>query len=264
MAKSKYEYVKQFEQEQELLRHCFIVVRLDGRGFHRFVVDHGYERPNDVRGLSLMTRAAQAVMAEFRDIVLAYGESDEYSFLFRRDTAVYGRRASKLTTYVASLFSSAFVFHWRECFPDGPALRYPPCFDARAVCYPTVQTVRDYFSWRQVDCHINNLYNTCFWALVQRGGLSPKDAEHELCGTDSGQKNELLFSRFGVNYAKLPEMFRKGTVLVWKLAGRGDELSCAESASLVHGDGKQTPFVLHVDIIGHAFWKAHPDLLPAD
>ena len=264
MAKSQFEYVKQFEQNDELLRHCFIVVRVDGHAFHRFVVEHGYERPNDIRGLSLMNRAAQAVMHEFRDIVLAYGESDEYSFLFKRDTVLYGRRASKLSTYVVSLFTSAFMFHWNEFFPEGPAIKYPPCFDARAVCYPTVRTVRDYFSWRQADCHINNLYNTCFWALVQQKGMTPKDAEKALCGTDSGMKNELLFSSFGINYAKLPEMFRKGSVLVWEKAGREDEMSFAESVSLTHGDGRQTPFVLHVDIIRPVFWKAHPSLLPPD
>ena len=32
-------------------------------------------------------------------------------------------------------------------------------------------------SWRQVDCHINNLYNTTFWALIQSGGMDAKDAE---------------------------------------------------------------------------------------
>jgi tRNA(His) 5'-end guanylyltransferase len=28
--------------------------------------------------------------------------------------------------------------------------------------------------------HINNLYNTAFWALVQKGGMNAKDAEKEL------------------------------------------------------------------------------------
>lgn len=28
--------------------------------------------------------------------------------------------------------------------------------------------------------HINNLYNTTFWALVQMGGLDAKEAEKEL------------------------------------------------------------------------------------
>jgi tRNA(His) 5'-end guanylyltransferase len=28
--------------------------------------------------------------------------------------------------------------------------------------------------------HINNLYNTTFWALIQKGGMDPKEAEKEL------------------------------------------------------------------------------------
>ena len=34
MAKSKYEYVKSFEQDDSLLPATYIVVRIDGRGFH--------------------------------------------------------------------------------------------------------------------------------------------------------------------------------------------------------------------------------------
>ena len=34
MAKSKYEYVKSFERDDSLLPSTYIVVRIDGRGFH--------------------------------------------------------------------------------------------------------------------------------------------------------------------------------------------------------------------------------------
>lgn len=59
-------------------------------------------------------------------------------------------------------------------------LMYPPSFDARSILYPSKENIRDYLSWRQVDCHINNLYNTAFWALVQKGGMSTTDAEKTL------------------------------------------------------------------------------------
>jgi hypothetical protein len=36
MANSKYEYVKDYELEDRLLPGCWIVVRLDGRGFTRW------------------------------------------------------------------------------------------------------------------------------------------------------------------------------------------------------------------------------------
>lgn len=44
----------------------------------RFSDKHGFVKPNDERALQLMTTAAQKVMEEFSDIVLAYGQSDEY------------------------------------------------------------------------------------------------------------------------------------------------------------------------------------------
>jgi len=38
MANSKYEYVKQYEQDAALLPSCYIVVRVDGKGFTKWVV----------------------------------------------------------------------------------------------------------------------------------------------------------------------------------------------------------------------------------
>lgn len=55
-----------------------------------------------------------------------------------------------------------------------------PTFDGRAVLYPSIENLRDYLSWRQVDAHINNLYNTTFWMLILRGGRTEKEAEKEL------------------------------------------------------------------------------------
>lgn len=178
MAKSKFEYVRSFEMEDKLLPNCWIVVRIDGKGFHRFSDKHNFEKPNDNRGLSLMNRAAIAVMKEFKDIVLSYGQSDEYSFVLRKNTELYNRRSSKISSCINSLFSTSYVFYWKHYFKD--KLRYPPSFDSRIVLYPSDQNLRDYLSWRQVDCHINNLYNTTFWALVQKGGLTNSEVSENL------------------------------------------------------------------------------------
>ena len=37
-----------------------------------------------------MNAAAKAVMKAFPDVCIAYGESDEMSFVFRKDAEVYG------------------------------------------------------------------------------------------------------------------------------------------------------------------------------
>ncbi|EFZ03587.2 tRNA-His guanylyltransferase [Metarhizium robertsii ARSEF 23] len=139
-----------------------------------------FQKPNDRRALDLMNVAAMAVVTDIPEIIIAYGVSDEYSFVLHKSCDLFERRASKLVSTIVSTFTANYVFSWPTCFPDTP-LSFPlPTFDGRAVCYPSVQNLRDYLSWRQVDCHINNLYNTTFWSLVQLGGLDNKDAERTL------------------------------------------------------------------------------------
>lgn len=250
MAKSKFEYVKTFETDDRLLPNCWIVVRIDGRAFHKFSDRHQFAKPNDERALNLMNRAALYVMTEFKDIVIAYGQSDEYSFVFRKDTALYNRRAAKIMTYVNSLFSSSYVYNWTRCFHD-VKLKYLPSFDSRVILYPSDGNLRDYLSWRQADCHVNNLYNTAFWALVLKGGLTNSEAEQRLCGTVSADKNELLFSEFDTNYNNEPVMYRKGTILVRKRV-----------KSPKHGKTRVVIIPLHEDLIQDSFWtEKHSELL---
>ncbi|XP_071090024.1 probable tRNA(His) guanylyltransferase isoform X1 [Haliotis cracherodii] len=269
MAKSKFEYVKQFELEDKCLPNCWIVIRIDGKGFHRFSDTHHFVKPNDERSLGLMTRAALAVMEDFKDVVMAYGQSDEYSFVFKKHTTMYNRRGSKIMTNLVSLFSSAFVMNWPRYFAT-QELQYPPAFDARVVLYPSDQNLKDYLSWRQADCHINNLYNTVFWKLVQERCLTPAQSQEKLKGTLSSDKNEILFSEFNINYNNLPELYRKGTVLIRKK----DEVCSSPTRthsgmnSLNHSmsklsTGKYKPLVttLHCDIIGAKFWEEYPEIL---
>ena len=97
MANTKYAYVRGFELPDPLLPDTFMLFRLDGHSFHRldiylsistvfmlktwyyrFSDEHEFKKPNDVRALQLMDHAATHLMEEYPDIVLAFGESDEY------------------------------------------------------------------------------------------------------------------------------------------------------------------------------------------
>ena len=168
MAESKYEYVKGFELDDALLPNTYIVVRVDGRGFSKFTAEHAFGKASDVRGVSLMNQCAAEVLKEWGEIVLAFGQSDEYSFVLPRHATVFGRRSAKIATGIASLFAASFVFHWATFFP-GQQLHRPPAFDARCTAYPSLENVCDYLRWRQVDTHINALHNEVFWALVLLG-----------------------------------------------------------------------------------------------
>lgn len=141
MANSQYEYVKKYEADDRLLPGCWIVIRLDGRGFTkcvatllwcldhclraRFSDAHGFDKPNDLRGLNLMNAAAmvrpptpqpaatahlaaQEVMHGFPDVRIAYGESDEYSFVLHKHTTLFGAPLTDLSnTSTAALHRSS-------------------------------------------------------------------------------------------------------------------------------------------------------------
>lgn len=117
-----------------------------------------------------MNAAATHVVTTIADLVVAYGVSDEYSFVFHRSTDLFERRAAKLVSTVVSTFTAAYVALWSQAFADTGAghdegtegsgsatapllsLDMLPTFDGRAVCYPSWENLRDYLSWRQVDC----------------------------------------------------------------------------------------------------------------
>ncbi|KAL3423444.1 tRNA guanylyltransferase [Phlyctema vagabunda] len=278
MANSKYEYVKAFEQPDTLLPNTWVVVRIDGRGFHKFSDKHKFEKPNDRRALDLMNAAALKVMNELPDIVIAYGISDEYSFVFHKSCSLFERRSSKLVTTIVSTFTAYYVHLWSSYFPSSSLTSPLPSFDGRAVQYPSIQNLRDYMSWRQVDCHINNLYNTTFWALIQNGGMDAQTAEKELAGTLSADKNEILFSRFNINYNRELDMYKKGSVIFrdYELVQPGTtEIEDEESVKAVEQlalsktqaekdkkkRAKAQITVQHVDIIKDEFWERRPWLL---
>eukprot|EP00923_Selenidium_pygospionis_P017599 GHVN01030955.1.p1 GENE.GHVN01030955.1~~GHVN01030955.1.p1 ORF type:complete len:314 (-),score=32.99 GHVN01030955.1:573-1514(-) len=312
MACSRYEYVKEYEIDDPVLKNCWFVVRIDGRNFTEFSNKHKFEKPNDQRALGVMNDAALEVMKQFNDVVIAFGQSDEYSFVFRRTTNLWNRRASKIMSSVVSLFSSTYVMRWAANFTTAPGcerdssgrtagdtktsewahtsepptvsrdaaasnqtknvsvgfnasacseLQLPPTFDARIVCYPTDKDIRDYLSWRQVDCHVNNQYNTSFWCLV-KSGETPTEAYNILQGTQKAFKNELLYQH-GINYNSLPPMYRKGTMLLRKAKLKKEEESEVPDSfkpATVHGSIYQ----FHTDIIKNTFWEHHlPELVLA-
>jgi len=218
-----------------------------------------------------MDAAAMHVMKTYPEVSMAFGESDEYSFLLRKSCNLYNRRSSKISSTFASLFAAAYTFNWATFFPNTP-LQYPPSFDGRVVAYPSSSEVMDYFAWRQADTHVNNLYNTTFWALILKGGLSTAEAHAALKGTNSSQKQETLFSKYSINYNALPERFRKGSVL-YRREARDVALATgtlieSEPSNEVETSraGKSARVrmeivVGHCDIIGPGFWEGSPAVL---
>lgn len=253
-----------------------------------------------------MNAAAKHTVQFLPDIIIGYGHSDEYSFVFHKSTTLFERRSAKIASTVVSTFTAAYVHLWPKYFgqnrdhnldpndttksSDGMEsvnldLSHLPTFDSRTVQYPSVQNLRDYLSWRQADCHINNLYNTTFWTLVNRGGMSNTEAEELLKGTLSSDKNEILWSRFDLNYNNEQEIFRKGSIVyrAYELEdtnvaghstgnitdsldgvdvnGKEEEVSKTQKEKMKKARQKAEVIVVHIDLIKDDFWERRPWIL---
>ena len=126
--------------------------------------------------------------------------------------------------------------------------------------------------------------------MIQKSGYTARDAESELKGSVSvGKRNEILWSRYGINYNNEPEMFRKGSVVFreYELDDtpqiNGNRSSNAEqelepeSSTEVPEEAavpsktqaeksrkakaKAAIVVEHVDIINDTFWEKRPWIL---
>ena len=107
--------------------------------------------------------------------------------------------------------------------------------------------------------------------------MGGKEAEEMLKGTVAGQKNEILWGRFGINYNEEGEVCRKGSVVFREFeleSGRGEggeeatsEVRQDEVASKTQlekqgkAKAKAQIVVRHVDIIKDEFWDKRPWIL---
>lgn len=177
------------------------ILRLDGRGFSRFTADR-FEKPFDQEFHELMTETTRALMTEFHAL-LGYTESDEISLLLPMNWDFFDREVEKTLSISAAVASGVFSLS------VGQAVQ----FDSRIWISGKLESVVDYFCWRQNDATRCALNGWAYWKLREEG-MSAQQATVALEGQTSSQKQELLFQR-GVNFNDLPDWQKRGVLLKW-------------------------------------------------
>jgi len=180
-----------------LPRRSYVVIRIDGRGFHTFTKD--LERPYSRQLAGALDQAALALCQEMIGCRFAYGQSDEYSFLltdFEKETAPlwFDGSVQKIVSVSASLFTGYFN---RAFGGDKIA-----AFDSRVMVISQRAEVEKYFLWRQLDASANSLN------MLASAHFPHADLE----GKSNADKHEMLFEK-GVNWAKQASDFKRGRVV---------------------------------------------------
>lgn len=193
--------MRRFEQslDQVLVPDCYMVARLDGRGFTRLTKDVcKFEAPFDTRFRDLMVDTTRALMDCGFRVVYGYTESDEISLLFHKEDETFGRKVRKYDSILAGTASANFSLK----------LGRVAVFDCRMILLPDIEHVCDYFLWRQEDANRNALNSHCYWTL-RKDGMDARTATRELKNKSVMYKNELLFQH-GINYDTLPSWQKRG------------------------------------------------------
>ncbi len=180
-----------------LPRRTFVVVRIDGRGFHRFTRD--LERPYSRTLAGALDQAALVLCQEMIGCRFAYGQSDEYSFLLtdfdREDSPLwFDGNVQKIVSVSASVFTGAF----NSAFDA----RKPAAFDSRVMVISQRAEVARYFLWRQLDASANSLN------MLASAHFTHAELENQT----TSAKHEMLHSK-GINWAKEPADFKRGRIV---------------------------------------------------
>jgi tRNA(His) 5'-end guanylyltransferase len=178
-------------------RRGYLVVRVDGRGFHQFTKD--LERPYSTKLARAMDAAALVLAREMMGCRFAFGQSDEYSFLAadverESERMWFDGNIQKIASVSASVFTAGFA----RAF-GGEKLA---TFDARVLSIPRAEEVAKYFLWRQLDASANSLNMLA----------SAHYSHEELLGKTEQEKHDLLHAK-GLNWAKEAVEFKRGRVI---------------------------------------------------
>lgn len=202
------EKFKRFESdsEQVLPEGLPVIARIDGNCFSNLTEKY-FKKPFDEEFEQLMNQSARGAMEYCSPSTLAYIQSDEISLLippsytFDKESRFLAGRTQKLASLLAGHASGRFTSEFE---------RDPVAFDARVFAIPEHEII-NYFCHRQRDAWNNCLHSTAFYEIAKKHN---RDFAHDrLQGLNNSEKQELLFSEFGINPNDIPTHRKRGRCL---------------------------------------------------
>ena len=196
--------MKEFEVYSSLKvpKNSKIIVRLDGRSFHKLAEDLELVKPYDDNFYNVISEVCRDLFEEF-SAEFVYAFSDEISLLL--DKIPFDGRVEKINSVIASFTSSSFVMHYDREF------KKPPAFDSRIIPISDCDIV-NYFKWRQGESWRNcvNSHGISYLKTI----YSNTEANDKINGMKLSDIHELLFEN-GINLNDV-ETYKKRGIAVYR------------------------------------------------
>ncbi len=196
--------MKEFEVYSSLRvpKNSKIIVRLDGRSFHKLARDLNLVKPYDENFYRVISEVCRDLFEEF-SAEFVYTFSDEISLLLNQ--IPFDGRVEKINSVIASFTSSSFVMHYDTQF------KKPPAFDSRIIPINDGD-ILNYFKWRQDESWRNCVNSHGISHLKNK--YSNTEANDKINGMNLNDIHELLFEN-GINLNDI-ETYKKRGIAVYR------------------------------------------------
>lgn len=229
----------EFIPKTKLMRHCPVVIRIDGKSFHTFT--RKFEKPFDEVLIDTMHETMKYLCENIQGCVLGYTQSDEITLILidykkLNSDAWFDYEVQKMCSIAASMATMAFNKFFIEAThkhfeeelrtfdnknPDGEILRlneinnlenkydkyvnkfYTAMFDARCFNIPK-EEVTNLIYWRQLDASRNSIQ------MVGRANFSHKEFQNKSCN----QIQDMLMEQKGINWNDFPIYQKRGSCCI--------------------------------------------------
>ena len=174
-----------------------IIIRLDGRAFHKLAADLELVKPYDENFYRVIAKVCVDLFKEFSPLFV-YTFSDEISLLL--ENIPFEGRIEKIDSVVASFAASSFVINYDADF------KKPPAFDSRIIPIADGDILK-YFKWRQDESWRNCVNSHGISYLKTK--YSNAQANDKIKGMKLNEIHELLFQN-GINLNDIETYKKRG------------------------------------------------------
>ena len=174
-----------------------IIIRLDGRSFHKLASDLNLTKPYDENFYKVISNVCEDLFKEFSPLFV-YTFSDEISLLL--ENIPFDGRIEKINSVIASFTASSFVMHYDAEF------KKPPAFDSRIIPISDGDILK-YFKWRQDESWRNCVNSHGIYYLKSK--YSNSVANDKINGMNLNDVHELLYQN-GINLNDVDTYKKRG------------------------------------------------------
>lgn len=220
----------------KLVRRMPVIIRLDGKAFHTFT--RGFAKPFDKRMMETMQETTLELCKSIQGCVFGYTQSDEITLILVDYNAIdvsawYDYETQKMCSVAASMatlyFNRIFKRKVTEFVNEHFKVMNDPKTYGEELSNSVTELLKAYnnsielgafFDARCFNVPINDVCNCVLWRQKDAtrnsiNSLGQSWFKHkELQNKSTSQVQDMLFTKFGINWNNLSTVEKRGTAVV--------------------------------------------------